>query len=276
MSQVSVLVPIYNEERYLVETLNSLKSQDIDAKFILSDNNSSDSSHQICQEFSHVDDRFKVFRQKENIGAFGNSLFLLDQINTEFFMFLGAHDVLSSNYFDYVLEPIKSDKNIAMSIGQPAAINEKSEILGYVEKAVYDFSSNEKIIRYLKSLHELIDCTCFQSLCRTSNLRGFEFRETISCDHVFISHMLLMGKLHVEKNAAYIRRYFPKERELLREERITGKSKKLDRHDFYKYYLDHFRKNFDGDETILLFLENKILTILEARFGTAALFPSRT
>ena len=135
MSQLSVLVPIYNEEKYLAETLNSLKCQNIDAAFLLSDNNSTDRSYQICQSFVDDDERFKLFKQKENVGGFGNSQFLLSQLDTEFFMFLGAHDVLSDNYFDHVLEKIKTDKSISMSIGKPAAINDSSEIVGYIDAA---------------------------------------------------------------------------------------------------------------------------------------------
>ena len=212
MSQLSVLVPIYNEEKYLAETLNSLKCQNIDAAFLLSDNNSTDSSYEICQSFVDDDDRFKLFKQKNNIGAFGNGQFLLSQLNTEFFMFIGAHDVLSDNYFDQVLEKIKSDKSFSMSIGKPAAMNETSEVLGYIDAAEYDFSSDDKIVRYFKSVKELNNCTCFQSVCRTSNLKGFEFRETQGPDHVFISHMLLHGKLHFDQKAAYVRRYFSNDR----------------------------------------------------------------
>ena len=123
-------------------------------------------------------------------------------------------------------------------------------------------------------MKELTNCTCVQSVCRTSNLKGFELRETLSPDHVFISHMLLHGKLHFDQKAAYVRRYFSNERSQSYEERITGSSKKLDRHYFYQYYLDHLKANFDVDMSIRLFLENKMLTILESRWGSAALLPS--
>ena len=88
MTTLSVFVPIYNEEKYLEETLNSLKSQNVDAKFILSDNNSNDKSSDICLSFKSEDDRFEVHRQDKNIGMYGQYNFFVGLLKTEFFMFL--------------------------------------------------------------------------------------------------------------------------------------------------------------------------------------------
>ena len=56
---VSVIVPVYNVEEYLVECLDSLENQKgIELEFILVDDGSTDSSGDIAQEYADKHDRF--------------------------------------------------------------------------------------------------------------------------------------------------------------------------------------------------------------------------
>ncbi len=65
---VSVIIPVYNVERYLEECLSSLANQSMkNAEFICVDDGSTDSSLSICKRFSEKDDRFVVITQ-ENSG----------------------------------------------------------------------------------------------------------------------------------------------------------------------------------------------------------------
>lgn len=64
---LSIIIPIYNAEKYLVECLNSVKNQNYsDFECILIDDGSTDSSAKICEDFSSKDSRFKVFHIKNN------------------------------------------------------------------------------------------------------------------------------------------------------------------------------------------------------------------
>lgn len=62
----SVIVPVYNVEKYLQECINSILSQSItDFELLLIDDGSSDKSGIICDEYASKDKRIKVFH-KEN------------------------------------------------------------------------------------------------------------------------------------------------------------------------------------------------------------------
>ena len=68
MPKVSVLVPIYNVEKYLNQCIDSILSQTLkDIEIILLDDGSTDSSPKICDEYSTKDKRIKVIH-KENSG----------------------------------------------------------------------------------------------------------------------------------------------------------------------------------------------------------------
>lgn len=61
---VSVVVPIYNAERYLQNCIESVLSQvNVDIELLLVDDGSSDNSGNICDEYAIKDDRIRVYHQ---------------------------------------------------------------------------------------------------------------------------------------------------------------------------------------------------------------------
>lgn len=269
-SRVCVGVPIYNEAAYLAETLTSLKRQNLhDVHFLIIDNLSTDQSVALCLEIIGDDDRFTLLQQHENRGAMPNfqAAFALSQ--SEYFMWLGGHDYLSGDYLVYAAAELDRSPHTAMVLGQPHAVF-NGQRHGLVKEALYDFSSDSQLERYLASVARLGNCTVFHSLFRRQALQRHELRKTISADHVLISHLLWHGKLHFLEEACYYRRYF-EQRNSTQSERISGNKDYLSRHDFYRFYLDDFARLYRGDERMLRYLEHKILNELELRFGDQGL-----
>ena len=65
---ISIILAVYNGERFLRECLDSLRKQTgCDLQFILVDDGSTDGSGQICEEYAGSDSRFLVFHT-ENRG----------------------------------------------------------------------------------------------------------------------------------------------------------------------------------------------------------------
>ena len=73
--KVSVILPIYNQEKYLNKALNSLEKQTLeDVEFICVNDGSVDSSLNILNEYALKDERFKVINQKnQGCGASRNN-----------------------------------------------------------------------------------------------------------------------------------------------------------------------------------------------------------
>ena len=70
MAKVSIVVPVYNVERYLEECLNSIKIQTLkDIEIICVDDGSTDLSAQILDNYAKKDNRFHVIhKQNEGYG----------------------------------------------------------------------------------------------------------------------------------------------------------------------------------------------------------------
>ncbi len=93
--KVTIGIPVYNEVRFIRETLESAIIQG--ATVIVSDNASTDGTSEICREYA---DRglIKYIRQNGNIGSWGNFSYLALNSTNPYFMWLGGHDLLSSGY----------------------------------------------------------------------------------------------------------------------------------------------------------------------------------
>lgn len=96
---VSVIMPVYNSERYLLDCVNSILSQNFNAfELLLIDDGSTDSSPQICDEIAQRDVRVKVYH-KENGGICAARNFGLEHAVGEYIAFSDHDDEVNPGFF---------------------------------------------------------------------------------------------------------------------------------------------------------------------------------
>jgi len=98
---ISIIVPIYNSEKYLPKCIESLQNQTYqNLEILLIDDGSQDSSLEICNRYAKKDPRIKVFH-KNNEGQGAARNFGLDRCNGEYIAFVDSDDyVLEDIYFE--------------------------------------------------------------------------------------------------------------------------------------------------------------------------------
>ncbi len=70
---VSILIPVYNREHLIGETIQSALSQTFqDHEVIVVDNASTDGTWDVCRSFRNKDPRIKIFRNEQNLGPVRN------------------------------------------------------------------------------------------------------------------------------------------------------------------------------------------------------------
>ena len=106
---------VYNGERYLEQTIESLLSQTFeDLELIISDNDSNDSTEEICRVFAARDKRITYVRQTANIGAMGNFNYLASQASTPYFKWCAADDLVSPTYVAACIEFLDSQPDYVL------------------------------------------------------------------------------------------------------------------------------------------------------------------
>lgn len=112
---ISVIVPIYNTEKYLVECVESLRKQTYsNIEIILVDDGSTDASIEICDEFAEKDSRVKVFHKK-NEGVAVARNFGIQQSNGQYVVIVDSDDIAVDRMIEVLYTQIKeNDADIAV------------------------------------------------------------------------------------------------------------------------------------------------------------------
>ena len=101
---ISVIVPIYNTEKYLNECIDSIINQTYtNLELILVDDGSNDNSGQICDEYSKNNDFIKVIHQ-QNMGISAARNKGLENATGDWIAFVDADDWLDNNYFQVLID----------------------------------------------------------------------------------------------------------------------------------------------------------------------------
>lgn len=110
MPKVSVIIPVYNVEKYLRECLDSVVNQTFkDIEIILVDDKSTDSSFAICQEYKQQDSRIKILQNEKNLNAGPCRNKGLVNATGEYVYFMDSDDFLALDAFEKAVEIL--DKN---------------------------------------------------------------------------------------------------------------------------------------------------------------------
>ena len=92
MAEVSIIVPVYQVEKYIRQCVDSILGQTFtDFELILVDDGSKDKSGDICDEYAKMDGRVKVIH-KRNGGLSDARNRGMDQMTGNYFMFVDSDD----------------------------------------------------------------------------------------------------------------------------------------------------------------------------------------
>lgn len=117
--KVSIIIPIYNTERYLADCLNSIIKQTLkDIEIICINDCSKDNSLDVLKKFAKKDKRIVIINNKKNTGAPGAVRNIgLKYAKGQYIGFIDSDDYVDQNYFKKLyLEAVKNDADIACSL----------------------------------------------------------------------------------------------------------------------------------------------------------------
>ena len=104
MEKISVIVPVYNAEKYLHRCVDSILNQTyLNLEIILVDDGSPDNCPQICEDYLKRDNRIKVFHQ-ENKGASGARNNGLRNATGEYIAFVDSDDWLDLEMYSEMMK----------------------------------------------------------------------------------------------------------------------------------------------------------------------------
>lgn len=114
---VSVIVPVYNVEKYLDECVESLVGQTYEnLEIILIDDGSTDGSGGMCDDYASRDERIKVWHTKNN-GVSVARNFGIERSSADYITFVDADDFLAVDAIEKLVAGVLAEPSVDISLG---------------------------------------------------------------------------------------------------------------------------------------------------------------
>lgn len=239
MDKVSMIVPVYNVERYLRRCLDSIMGQTYkNIEVIVIDDGSSDSSGVICDEYKS-DIRFHIIHQK-NKGISETRNRALKLISGDYILFVDSDDYIEKYLVENVLKSMKDNKvDVVIFSNYEVSPTGIKKFTNEFEKEHIDISQLDTNEIYRLVMMDKILNVMWNKMYKSSLWDGMEFPVGYNYEDLFIQPSLLMKA----KKMVYIHQY------LYYNNRVNPNSITSNRNDFnsrnrygkFKAYYEHER-----------------------------------
>lgn len=123
-------MPIYNEERFLDASLDSLRNQDYpNMEIVISDNASTDRTLEICERHATEDARIRIARSDANRGVNANFERALEMAGGTYFMWAAGHDLWTPNLVSECVALLEANAGACIAFGNSCWIGADDEPL---------------------------------------------------------------------------------------------------------------------------------------------------
>lgn len=151
---ITIIVPVYNGEKYIIETLESCEKQSYkNIEILIIDDCSKDNSVKKIEEYIKNKTRFKLVKNKKNLGMIKNINKGIDIALGEWIISLGQDDILNEKHVEKMLKTIDENTSFVFcesdlidSNGKKYYIsNNKDKIIKKLERIKYNLTKNNQI-----------------------------------------------------------------------------------------------------------------------------------
>jgi len=140
--KISVIVPVYNVEKYLEKCLESILNQTYrNLEIILVDDGSTDKSGEICDEYSKIDNRIIVIHKKNEGQSIARNT-ALKVISGQYISFVDSDDILNIRFYEKMMRALK-EKEVKLVVCDCLRFKDKTRIC-------VDTSEKSNVLNYSK------------------------------------------------------------------------------------------------------------------------------
>lgn len=208
MDRISVIVPVYNVERYIERCIESLLNQTyINLEIILVDDGSTDKSPEICDLYSKKFENLKVIH-KENGGQSSARNMGLTVSTGSYIGFVDSDDWVSPIMFEYLYKIlIESDSDISDIMGfyaeKPVELEQPNE-----ELKIYE--GKNILLNYLYSgiAESVGQYAVWRKLYRRELFESIRFEEGRINEDILINYQLLQKSKRLVRSNKLLYYYF--------------------------------------------------------------------
>jgi glycosyltransferase involved in cell wall biosynthesis len=206
---VTVGVPVFNSEKYLTETLQSILAQTLtDFELVISDNASTDGTEAICNDFARRDSRVRYVRRSRNIGAPRNYNGLVHLARGRFFKWSSSNDIIQPEFLAACVPILDTRDDVVLAYTRTRYFDAVSgSVLDYNDNL--DLQNDDLVERYKEcdrrlgaSPNNIMNGVIRLAALKSSTLHG----DYPSSDLALMTELALYGKFVEVSQPLFYRR----------------------------------------------------------------------
>jgi glycosyltransferase involved in cell wall biosynthesis len=228
--RVTIGVPVFNGQKYIRYTLESLVAQTFgDIEILVTDNCSTDSTPQIVAEYASRDPRVKYFRNETNIGPALNYNRSIELARGEYFKWNPADDVCAAEFIEKCVAVLDTDASAVLAYPRTNVIDTEGKVCYPYEYEIAfdDPRPHVRLGRIVNVNHKIHGAHELYGVVRTASLRKTPgFRTHVRGDSVLIARLLLLGRfIRVEQHLFFNRDHSDRSSKYLAKKRVRAGSR---------------------------------------------------
>lgn len=197
---ISIIIPTYNQEKYVSKAIESALAQDYpNIEIILSDDNSKDKTKFVVKKFSK-NKKFKYFRNNENLGRVGNyHKSLYEYASGDYALVLDGDDYLTdSSFISKAVKQIQKNNLVMIFAKQKVFIEKKKK---FIEDRM-----NDKLPEAMKGNHLFLNYFKGYSIPHLSTLYNRRYAMSIGYyqKNILSSDWESVLRLMLNKNVGFM------------------------------------------------------------------------
>lgn len=154
---ISVLLSVYNAEKYVAIAIESILNQTFaDFELVVIDDCSSDSSWEIVQNYTRQDKRIVALKNEVNLGGCKTLIKGLTLCKGKYYARLDNDDWSYPDRLEKQFNFMESHPEVGIVGGTMEIINERGEVIGKRKYNLSDHEIRKKIFRYSPFSHPLV------------------------------------------------------------------------------------------------------------------------
>ena len=204
---LSIGLPVYNGERYLSQSLDSLLAQTFaDFEVIVSDNASTDSTQEICREYASLDPRIRYCRSPVNVGAPQNYKRAFDESSGRYFKWHTSDDLVGPQFVERCMDALTADPRIVLVYTKSQLVDDVGAYIADVAQDVA-LDSSSPSARFRQVHGNLGFCNVIYGVLRRDVLeRTRGLGAFFDSDRVLIAELALHGRFYEVPEVLFSRR----------------------------------------------------------------------
>ena len=188
---VTVIVPVYEVEKYLIQCIESIIHQTYgNIEVLLIDDGSTDNSGRICDNFAKKDSRVTCMHI-ENCGVSGARNVGLNHANGDYILFVDSDDYILPDMIENLLFAIKREKVDIAVCGYTRVYEEEQKNRDTVYEYERILEGRELLEFLLKDPKSILFVVAWNKLFKKELFASLRFPEKMSNEDEYLAHSLL-------------------------------------------------------------------------------------